>query len=66
MRSKQYVTGIDGVRTLAVLGVIIYHLLPTTLPGGAAVLIDLWVFRYLTAGAANGSDGRYSADEVLP
>ncbi|KRL27634.1 acyltransferase 3 [Limosilactobacillus mucosae DSM 13345] len=27
-------TGIDGVRTLAVLGVIIYHLLPTTLPGG--------------------------------
>ena len=34
MRSKQYVTGIDGVRTLAVLGVIIYHLLSTTLPGG--------------------------------
>lgn len=34
MRSKQYVTGIDGVRTLAVLGAIIYHLLPTTLPGG--------------------------------
>mgnify|MGYP005795224395 FL=1 len=34
MRSKQYVTGIDGVRTVAVLGVIIYHLLPTTLPGG--------------------------------
>lgn len=34
MRSKQYVTGIDGVRTLAVLGVIIYHLLPITLPGG--------------------------------
>jgi len=34
MRSKQYVTGIDGVRTLAVLGVIIYHLLPATLPGG--------------------------------
>ena len=34
MRSKQYVTGIDGVRTVAVLGVIICHLLPTTLPGG--------------------------------
>ena len=34
MQSKQYVTGIDGVRALAVLGVIIYHLLPTTLPGG--------------------------------
>ena len=34
MQSKQYVTGIDGVRALAVLGVIIYHLLSTTLPGG--------------------------------
>lgn len=31
---KQYITGIDGLRTLAVLGVIIYHLLPNVLPGG--------------------------------
>ena len=34
MRSKQYITGIDGLRTLAVLGVIIYHLLPNVLQGG--------------------------------
>lgn len=47
MRSKQYVTGIDGVRTLAVLGVIIYHLLPTTLPGGyLGVPLFLLIFGY--------------------
>lgn len=31
---RQYITGIDGLRTLAVLGVIIYHLLPNVLQGG--------------------------------
>lgn len=31
---RHYVTGIDGLRTLAVLGVIIYHLLPNVLQGG--------------------------------
>lgn len=33
-RRSQYITGIDGLRTLAVLGVIIYHLLPNVLQGG--------------------------------
>lgn len=31
---KRYITGFDGIRTLAVLGVIIYHLAPSTLQGG--------------------------------
>lgn len=31
---KRYITGFDGLRTLAVLGVIIYHLAPSALPGG--------------------------------
>ncbi|HJA27173.1 MAG TPA: acetyltransferase [Candidatus Limosilactobacillus intestinigallinarum] len=34
IRPKQYVTGIDGLRTLAVVGVIVYHLLPNVLQGG--------------------------------
>ncbi|MBD5806989.1 acetyltransferase [Lactobacillus sp. 0.1XD8-4] len=34
MHTHYFVTGIDGLRTLAVLGVIIYHLLPNFLMGG--------------------------------
>ena len=45
MKSHYFVTGIDGLRTLAVLGVIIYHLLPNVLMGGyLVVLIFLLVF----------------------
>lgn len=33
-RSHHYVTGVDGLRTIAVIGVIIYHLLPNTMMGG--------------------------------
>jgi peptidoglycan/LPS O-acetylase OafA/YrhL len=34
MRPRRYITGFDGIRTLAVLGVIIYHLMPASLQGG--------------------------------
>lgn len=34
MSQRKYITGIDGLRTMAVLGVIIYHLWPKVLPGG--------------------------------
>lgn len=35
LRSRQqYVTGVDGMRTIAVIGVIIYHLLPNMMVGG--------------------------------
>ncbi|WP_282801934.1 acyltransferase family protein [Secundilactobacillus kimchicus] len=34
LRNSRYITGFDGIRTIAVLGVIIYHLLPYNLQGG--------------------------------
>jgi len=34
MRPRRYITGFDGIRTLAVLGVIIYHLMPASMQGG--------------------------------
>ncbi|WP_265456216.1 acyltransferase family protein [Enterococcus sp. HY326] len=33
-REKRYITGFDGIRSIAVIGVILYHLLPTSLAGG--------------------------------
>ena len=30
----RFVTGVDGLRSLAVIAVIIYHLLPNRMPGG--------------------------------
>ncbi|AVK62039.1 acetyltransferase [Lactobacillus sp. CBA3605] len=34
MHPRRYITGFDGIRTIAVLGVIIYHLMPASLQGG--------------------------------
>ncbi|WP_461240450.1 acyltransferase family protein [Paucilactobacillus sp. N302-9] len=48
MASKRFITGLDGLRTLAVLGVIVYHLLPATLQGGyLGVPIFLVITGYL-------------------
>ena len=33
-KKRRYITGLDGVRTLAVLGVILYHLMPDRMRGG--------------------------------
>ncbi|QEA30805.1 acyltransferase family protein [Secundilactobacillus malefermentans] len=34
LKNSRYITGFDGIRTLAVIGVIVYHLLPYRLQGG--------------------------------
>ena len=34
LKHSRYITGFDGIRTLAVIGVICYHILPATMPGG--------------------------------
>lgn len=45
---RRYITGFDGLRTLAVIGVIVYHLLPATLQGGyLGVPIFLLITGYL-------------------
>ena len=31
---RKYITGIDGLRSIAVIGVILYHLTPRIMPGG--------------------------------
>ena len=34
LKSSRYMSGLDGLRALAVIGVIFYHLTPHILPGG--------------------------------
>ena len=34
LKHSRYITGFDGIRSLAVIGVILYHLLPTQMRGG--------------------------------
>ena len=34
LKKSRYITGFDGIRSLAVMGVILYHLLPRTMTGG--------------------------------
>jgi len=34
LKTSRYITGFDGIRSLAVIGVILYHLLPTQMRGG--------------------------------
>lgn len=51
---RRYITGLDGIRTLAVLGVIIYHLFPNQLPGGyLGVTIFFVVSGYLITDLLN-------------
>ena len=59
IKQSRYITGIDGIRSLAVIGVIFYHLVPSSLRGGyLGVPILFTVSGYLiTAGmAAKWSD----------
>lgn len=49
---RRYITGFDGLRAIAVIGVIVYHLLPATLQGGyLGVPIFLLLTGYLITGS---------------
>lgn len=66
MSTLKYRSDIDGLRALAVLSVVIYHVSPQTLPGGflgvdiffviSGYLISLIVFREQTAGTFSFAD----------
>jgi peptidoglycan/LPS O-acetylase OafA/YrhL len=67
MTSLKYRTDIDGLRAVAVLGVVIYHAFPGALPGGfTGVDIFFVISGYLISGIlykrlkANGEDGNVS------
>ncbi|PIO83612.1 acetyltransferase [Loigolactobacillus backii] len=48
LANSRYITGLSGLRTLAVIGVILYHLIPFTVPGGyLGVVIFLVLTGYL-------------------
>lgn len=48
LKKSRYITGFDGIRTIAVVGVILYHLFPTILKGGyLGVTIFFTVSGYL-------------------
>ncbi|MFD1319329.1 acyltransferase family protein [Loigolactobacillus zhaoyuanensis] len=48
LASSRYITGIDGLRAIAVIGVILYHLIPFNVPGGfLGVVIFLVLTGYL-------------------
>lgn len=34
MKEKNYIAGLDGLRSVAIIGVVLYHLLPYNVPGG--------------------------------
>ena len=67
MTSLKYRSDIDGLRAVAVLGVVIYHAFPHALPGGfIGVDIFFVISGYLISGIlykglkANGGDGNFS------
>lgn len=49
-KKMRYMPGLDGLRTIAVLGIIIYHLNKQWLTGGFlgvdTFFCDLWLFNY--------------------
>lgn len=45
-KKMRYMPGLDGLRAIAVLGIIIYHLNKQWLTGGFLGVGDLWLFNY--------------------
>ena len=58
VKNSRYITGFDGLRSLAVVGVIFYHLLPTSMKGGylgVPIFRRIWLFDHGSAAAGMGT-----------
>ncbi len=59
VKNSRYITGFDGLRSLAVVGVIFYHLLPTSMKGGylgvPIFFRRIWLFDHGSAAAGMGT-----------
>lgn len=50
--SNKYILGIDGIRALAVISVIIFHLFPNSIPGG---FVGVYIFFVISGYVVTGS-----------
>lgn len=65
-RRRKFVTGVDGLRTIAVIGVIIYHLLPNAMAGGfLGVPLFLLISGYFVTGQIIKSWDRSGSFDLL-
>ncbi len=68
LKTSRYITGFDGIRTLAVIGVILYHLLPTQMRGGylgVPVFCSFWLFDHRFASTGVGPERSYCCQRFL-
>lgn len=65
-RRSKYVTGVDGLRTIAVIGVIVYHLLPNAMAGGfLGVPLFLLISGYFATGQIIKSWDQFGSFDLL-
>ena len=68
LKTSRYITGFDGIRTLAVIGVILYHLLPTQMRGGylgVPVFCSFWLFDHRFASTGVGPERSYCCQKIF-
>lgn len=63
MKHQKRILGLDGIRGIAVIGVILYHLIPSVVPGGFLGVNFFFVlsgYLIVLAGAKNKVNGRFA------
>lgn len=57
-KKKRYITGFDGIRTIAVIGVILYHLFPQVMRGGYLGVPIFLLFQVILLTTCCGKNGQ--------